>query len=272
MPSVDHTNRQQPQQDGQATWRRFNGRVLARIDEADETGTPAGSGSAYTHLINTLRRERETDVTKPGSRRFVPHGDPSCLFCAAAAYLRPDYQANLVNTWLSALDGVVEKLFTGALAADLGCGHGHALMIMASAFPRSQFIGYDSDASAIAMARRHAARHGIANLHFQADPDRIAMRGFDLVTCFDSLHSLGDPMAMAARIRDAMASDGSWLILEQAGSCPGLHRQASGEAGPTFDNSQMETAALAAQIERSGFSRVHRAVETAAGVILEARF
>lgn len=272
MPHVDHADQHKPQQDGHATWVRFNDRALAQIGQADDAEAKADTGSAYARLIATLRQERDTNTGTPGSRRFVPHGDPSCLFCAAATYLRPDYQANLVRNWLSALDGVVEKLFAGALVADLGCGHGHALMVIATAFPRSLFIGYESDENSIAMARRHAARHGITNIHFQlAGPDQIAVRGFDLVTCFDSLDSLGDPAAMAARIREALAGDGSWVIMNRAAQSAGASDAADDAVGQAFEYGPMEMTALSALIARSGFSRVHTATADTGTVILEAR-
>jgi hypothetical protein len=126
----------------------------------------------------------------------VAWGDQaSCLFCAVAQFFRPGYHNNLVSQWLPALDGVVEKLKRGARVADVGCGHGVSTVIMAAAFPNSQFIGYDFHPSSIEQAEAHAREHGvIANARFAVGTAKdYPEKDFDLVTFFDCLHDMGDP-------------------------------------------------------------------------------
>src|SRR5262249_11565332 len=112
--------------------------------------------------------------------------------------------------------GVVEKLETGVRVADVGCGHGWSTVLMAKAFPRSQFLGYDFHPDSIAKAQAHAHEHGIsANAKFEVAlaKDYPGM-DFDLVTCFDCLHDMGDPTGAAAHIRKSLKPDGTWMIIE----------------------------------------------------------
>ena len=132
----------------------------------------------------------------------VAWGDQAgCMFCAVARFFRPGYHNNLVQQWLPALDGVVAKLERGAKVADIGCGHGWSTVLMAKAFPNSQFVGYDFHAGSIEEARRHAARtvsaatRGSRSRPSSSFPDK----GFDLVTFFDCLHDMGDPEGAAAQ-------------------------------------------------------------------------
>ena len=124
------------------------------------------------------------------------------MFCAVARLFRPGYVNALVQEWLPALDGVTEKLTAGATVADVGCGHGLSTILMAQAFPNSDFIGYDFHPASIAAATAHAA---------SARCRQRALRGgraqdfpgadYDLVTCFDCLHDMGDPVGAATHIR-----------------------------------------------------------------------
>jgi SAM-dependent methyltransferase len=119
----------------------------------------------------------------------------------------------LVSNWLPALDGVVDKLQRGAKVADVGCGHGWSTVLMAKAFPNSQFIGYDFHPSSIEHAAAHAREHRLtANTNFEVatDPERA----FDLVAFFDCLHDMGDPAGAAAHVRQSLKPDGSWMIIE----------------------------------------------------------
>ena len=111
--------------------------------------------------------EKVTPAFKNGGG--VAWGDQStCMFCAVARFFRPGYQNHLVSEWLPALDGVVAKLERGARVADVGCGHGVSTMLMAKAFPKSEFIGYDFHPSSIEAAQAHAAENGVsANTRFE---------------------------------------------------------------------------------------------------------
>jgi SAM-dependent methyltransferase len=133
-------------------------------------------------------------------------------------FFRPGYHANLVSAWLPALDGVVDKLTTGARVADVGCGHGASTIVMAQAFPASRFVGSDYHAASIATARRRAADAGVDDrVSFEVAPaGDFGGTGYDLVTTFDALHDMGDPVGAARRVRESLAPDGTWMVVEPA--------------------------------------------------------
>src|SRR5262245_40902617 len=222
----------------------------------------------------------------------VAWGDQAgCMFCAVARFFRPGYHNNLVPQWLPALDGVVAKLERGAKVADVGCGHGWSTVLMAKAFPKSQFIGYDFHPGSIEDAKAHAAEHDVSgNANFEvAKAKEIPGRDFDLVTCFDCLHDMGDPAGAAAHIRTMLKSDGTWMVIEpMAGDRLEDNINPVGRlyyAGSTLicvptSLSQEVGAALGAQageaklrevIGSAGFRSVRRATETPFNMILEAR-
>jgi 2-polyprenyl-3-methyl-5-hydroxy-6-metoxy-1,4-benzoquinol methylase len=233
------------------------------------------------------------EKVKPAFRtgEGVAWGDQAgCMFCAVARFFRPGYHNHLVKSWLPALDGVVGKLETGAKVADVGCGHGWSTMFMAKAFPNSQFTGYDFHAGSIASAEAHAAEHGLPNLRFEVGSAKdFAGRDFDLVTCFDCLHDMGDPVGAAAHVRRSLKPDGSWMLVEPiAGDrlednlnpVGRLYYAASTMVCVPTSLAQEVGAALGAQageaklrevIAAGGFSSVRRATETPFNMVLEAR-
>jgi SAM-dependent methyltransferase len=131
-------------------------------------------------------------------------------------FFRPGYNAHLVAEWLPALDGVVDKLERGARVADIGCGHGASTIIMAQAFPRSAFVGSDYHAESIAEATRRAEAAGVSDrVSFEvASADGFSGTGYDLVTTFDALHDMGDPVGASRHVRQCIADDGTWLVVE----------------------------------------------------------
>jgi len=133
-------------------------------------------------------------------------------------FFRPGYAANLVDGWLPALDGVVDKLRAGARVADVGCGHGASTILMAQAFPTSTFTGSDYHEASIATARLRAADAALdGRATFEVAPATgFAGSGYDLVTMFDCLHDMGDPVGAARHVRAAIAPDGTWMIVEPA--------------------------------------------------------
>jgi 2-polyprenyl-3-methyl-5-hydroxy-6-metoxy-1,4-benzoquinol methylase len=222
----------------------------------------------------------------------VPWSDhTSCFFCAVARFFRPGYHNNLVSNWLPALDGAVEKLRRGGKVADVGCGHGWSTVLMAKAFPNSQFFGYDFHPSSIGHAIEHAQEHGVtANTRFEvATAKGYPEKDFDLVACFDCLHDMGDPAGAAAHVRQSLRPDGLWMIVEpMAGDKLEDNLNPVGRiyyAGSTMgcvptSLSQEVGAALGAQageiklrevITAGGFRSVRRATETPFNMILEAR-
>lgn len=222
----------------------------------------------------------------------VAWGDQAgCMFCAVARFFRPGYQNHLIHSWLPALRGVVEKLTSGARVADIGCGHGWSTVVMAKAFPNSEFIGYDFHAGSIDDARQHAKSHGVAaNTRFEVGLAKdFAGKDFDLVTCFDCLHDMGDPAGAAAHIRTSLKKDGTWMIVEPmagdrleenlnpvgrlfyaASTMICLPTSLSQEVGTAL-GAQAGEARLRELILDSGFTRVRRAAETPFNMVLEAR-
>lgn len=135
-------------------------------------------------------------------------------------FFRPSYHANLVDSWIPALDGVREKLEAGALVADVGCGHGASTILLAQAFPNSRFIGSDYHAESIETARARAAEAGVEDRvrfdvasaqEFGPAPDGAK---YDLIAMFDCLHDMGDPVGAARHVRETIADDGTWMIVE----------------------------------------------------------
>jgi SAM-dependent methyltransferase len=222
----------------------------------------------------------------------VAWGDQGgCMFCAVARFFRPSYHNQLVKDWLPALDGVVEKLRRGAKVADVGCGHGWSTVLMAKAFPKSQFIGYDFHPGSIEEARAHADTHAVsANTRFEVGPAKdYPGTDFDLVTCFDCLHDMGDPAGAAAHIRKSLKPDGTWMIVEPiagdsleqnlnpvgrlyyaASTMICLPTSLSQEVGAGL-GAQAGEAKLRETIVSGGFGRVRRAAATPFNMILEAR-
>ena len=133
-------------------------------------------------------------------------------------FFRPGYHANLVSTWLPALDGVLAKLDRGALVADVGCGHGASTIVMAQAFGNSRFVGSDCHEPSITTARDRAETAGVGNrVRFEVAPAaEYSGAGYDLVTTFDALHDMGDPVGAARHILQTLAPGGTWMIVEPA--------------------------------------------------------
>ena len=131
-------------------------------------------------------------------------------------FFRPGYNANLVGSWLPALDGVVATLERGARVADIGCGHGASTIIMAQAFPHSTFLGSDYHPESIDQARARAEAAGVGDrVRFEvALADGFSGTGYDLVTTFDALHDMGDPVGAARHVRRCIADDGTWMVVE----------------------------------------------------------
>ncbi|MEI2774775.1 MAG: class I SAM-dependent methyltransferase [Tetrasphaera sp.] len=131
-------------------------------------------------------------------------------------FFRPGYNANLVSTWLPAVDGLVAKLTAGARVADIGCGHGASTVLMAQAFPQSRFAGSDYHADSIDVARERAAAAGVTDrVSFEIAPaTAYSGSGYDLVTTFDALHDMGDPLGAARHVRATLSDDGVWLLVE----------------------------------------------------------
>ncbi len=138
------------------------------------------------------------------------------LFRGTERFFRPGYRAHLVAEWIPALDGVKEKLERGAKVADVGCGHGASTVIMAEAFPNSEFFGFDYHDASIERAREAAKDAGVQDrITFEvASAKDYPEGGYDLVCVFDCLHDMGDPVGAARHVRSALADDGTWMVVE----------------------------------------------------------
>ena len=206
-------------------------------------------------------------------------------------FFRTGYNANLVAEWLPALDGVVEKLERGISVADVGCGHGASTILMAQAYPNSRFVGSDYHQGSIETARARAEAAGVADrVRFETAPsDGYSGQGYELVTMFDCLHDMGDPVGAARHVRETIAPEGVWMIVEpMAGDRVEENLNPIGRTYYAFSTflctpaslSQDVGLALGAQagearlrdvVTAGGFTRFRRAAETPFNLVLEAR-
>jgi SAM-dependent methyltransferase len=213
------------------------------------------------------------------------------LFEGTERFFRPGYAANLVSQWIPALDGVEDKLRTGALVADVGCGHGASTIELARAFSDSSFVGFDSHAPSIARASQRAADAGVEDrVRFEvAEASTFPGQDYNLIAHFDCLHDMGDPLRAARRARQAIARDGTWLIVEpNAGDRLEDNLNPVGrvfygastllctphsisEGGQLSLGAQAGEARLREVAEVAGFTRFRRAAETPFNLVLEAR-
>ena len=206
-------------------------------------------------------------------------------------FFRPGYNAHLVAEWLPSLEGVVEKLERGALVADVGCGHGASTILMAQAYPNSKFVGSDYHEGSIETARSRAEEAGVGDrVSFEISPAAgYGGEGYDLVTMFDCLHDMGDPVGAARHVRSTLAPEGTWMIVEpNAGDRVEDNLNPVGRAFYGFSTllctpaslSQEVGLALGAQagearirdvVTAGGLSRFRRAAETPFNLVYEAR-
>ncbi|MGA3323925.1 MAG: methyltransferase domain-containing protein [Terriglobia bacterium] len=213
------------------------------------------------------------------------------LFQGTERFFRPGYAAHLVGSWIPALEGVEAKLKAGAKVADVGCGHGASTILMAQAYPKSQFVGFDYHAPSIEAAWKAAEKAGIADrVGFQVAWARgFPGKGYDLVAFFDCLHDMGDPAGAAGHVRETLAPNGTWMIVE-----PFAHDRVEQNLNPVgrifysastmictpASRAQEVGLALGAQageqrlrevVMKGGFKTFRRATETPFNIVLEAR-
>ena len=213
------------------------------------------------------------------------------LFHGVERFFRPGYVANLVTSWLPALDGVTERLQAGATVADVGCGHGASTILLAQAYPNSTVVGFDNHDASIEVARRAAAEAGVDDrVRFEvASAQDYPGTGYGLVCIFDALHDMGDPVGAASHIRRSLAEDGTWLLVEPmagesvADNLNPLGRlfysastlvctpSARAQSGGWALGSQATEAQLRSITEQGGFTRFRRAVDTPVNRIIEVR-
>lgn len=246
----------------------------------------AGGALAASSTHKDTERVRQA-FTADGGIGWDEHHDD--LFAGTRRFFEPVYRAHLVSSWIPALEGVQDKLESGARVTDVGCGQGAALILLAQAFPASTFTGFDSHAGSIEVARKAAADAGVSDrVTFEvAGADEFGGADYDLVCVFNALHEWGDPVRAARHIRAALAPDGTWLFTEPLTDDELVDsvRARTFYSVSTFvctpsALSQGGTQALGAQagesqlrrvIDDAGFTRLRRAAETPAFMVLEAR-
>jgi len=245
------------------------------------------------HIISSCFKDEPkiTQAFRTGEGVGWHEHDPN-LFFGTERFFRPNYEANLMSSWLPALDGVVEKLKTGATVADVGCGHGASTLLMARAFPKSRFAGFDYHSGSIEYARHVAGRDGLLDqVTFEVASAKSYPKngGYDLVAFFDCLHDMGDPAGAAAHVRSTLKPDGTWMIVEPfANDRPEdnhnpvgrIYYSASTMICTPASLAQEVGAALGAQageerirdvVMAGGFTRFRRAAETPFNLVFEAR-
>ncbi len=241
-------------------------------------------------LGSVLDSPRITEAAQSGDGvGWHEHGHD--VFEGCERFFRPGYNANLLPAWLPSLDGVVEKLEAGAKVADVGCGHGSSTILMAKAFPNSTFVGSDYHEGSIETARERAKEASVDDrvTFVHAPAASYPGEDYDLVTMFDCLHDMGDPVGAARHVRETLAEDGTWMIVEpMAGDRVEDNLNPVGRAYYGFSTflctpaslSQEVGLALGAQagearlgdvVAAGGFSRFRRATETPFNLVLEAR-
>jgi 2-polyprenyl-3-methyl-5-hydroxy-6-metoxy-1,4-benzoquinol methylase len=206
-------------------------------------------------------------------------------------FFRPGYNAHLLTEWLPALEGVVAKLEAGAQVADVGCGHGASTVLMAKAYPNSRFVGSDYHQGSIETARARAEEAGVADrIDFRAESaQEYSGAGYDLVTMFDCLHDMGDPVGAARHVHQTLAPDGTWMIVEpHAGDRVEENFNPVGRAYYGFSTLLCTPASLSPEVGLAlgaqagearirevvmagGFTRFQRVAETPFNLVFEAR-
>jgi 2-polyprenyl-3-methyl-5-hydroxy-6-metoxy-1,4-benzoquinol methylase len=257
---------------------------------ADETSPAYLPGAFYISASLFKDEPRMLEAFKTG-KGVGWHEHSTDLFRGTEKFFRPGYAGNLVSSWLPALEGVVSKLERGAKVADVGCGHGSSTIIMAKAYQKSTFVGYDYHGPSIETARREAEKEGLSSrVKFEvAAASTYPGKDFDLVTVFDALHDMGDPAGAAAHVRQSLKPDGTWMIVEPYANerlednlnpvgrifysastmiCTGASM--AQEVGLAL-GAQVGDTRLQELVSKGGFTRFRRATETPFNRVFEAK-
>ena len=246
---------------------------------------------AFVLALGALKAEpRITEAFRTGAGMgWHEHDDD--VFIGCEQFFRPGYIANLVPSWIPALDGVQDKLQTGAKVADIGCGLGASTILLAKEYPSSQITGSDYHDESIELARKRAGEAGVADrVNFEVAPAAsFSGTGYDLVATFDCLHDMGDPLSAARHVRQALKPDGTWLVVEPAaaddtaGNMNPVGRtyysfstllcvpNALSQPGGYALGAQAGEAAIRQVTTDAGFTRFRRAAETPFNMVYEVR-
>ena len=253
--------------------------------------SPVYIPGAFYVVASLYKDQRKLVDTYRSGKGFGWHEHHNDLFLGTLKFFKPGYIANLVSSWLPSLEGVVSKLQEGATVADVGCGYGASTIIMAKAFPKSKFIGYDYHLESIETARNASITAGVTeNTDFEvALAKDYKSKDLDLVTFFDCLHDMGDPAGAALHVHDSLKPDGTWMVVEPAAK--ETMEENLNPVGRVFYNAssmvcvpsslaQEVGLGLGAQasdqdlrrvMQAGGFTRIRKAAETPFNRVFEAR-
>jgi SAM-dependent methyltransferase len=256
-----------------------------------QEGSPAFFAGAFDVVQSIYLDEPKVAEAFRTGKGVGWHEHSKCLFSGTERFFRPGYNANLVSSWIPALDGVEAKLKSGAKVADVGCGHGASTIVMAQAYPNSKFFAYDYHKPSIERAKVLAQEADVGDriTFAQATAKDFPAQGYDLVAFFDCLHDMGDPVGAVKHVKETLSKDGAWMIVEPF-ACDDLKDNLN-PVGRVFYHastfvctpaslSQEVGLGLGAQAgERrlrqvateAGFKRFRRAIETPFNMIFEVR-
>jgi ubiquinone/menaquinone biosynthesis C-methylase UbiE len=278
---------------GYVTYDAAGGEFSLTAEQAFCLADPSGPNISAASLIvlGYLRAEPQlTEAFRTGAG-VGWHEHDEDVFVGCDAFYRPGYVAELIPNWIPALDDVDAKLTAGARVADVGCGLGSSTLLLAEAYPRSTVVGSDYHAESIGLARKKAADAGVGDrVTFEvATAQTFAGTDYDLVTMFDCLHDMGDPVSAARRVREALAPDGTWLLVEPFagdtvedninpvgrlyynGSLFLCVPNALSQAGGRALGAQAGESAIREVASEAGFTRFRRAAQTAFNLVYEIR-
>ena len=254
----------------------------------DESSAAYIAGGFYVIKAMLQSQAKIAEAFKNGGGILWGEHD-SDLFIGTEKFFRPGYAAHLTATWIPALTGVEAKLKKGAKVADIGCGHGASTIVMAKAYPKSRFTGFDNHKASIEYARKAAAKAGVKNASFEVgSAEKFPGQNYDLIAFFDCLHDMGNPVGAAKRAYQALAANGSVLIVEpmaghtveenfnvigrtfSAASTLCCTSNSLAQGGPALGAVASEKS-LRETVQKGGFGKFRRAAETPFNRIFEAR-
>ena len=278
---------------GYVTFDKASGKYSLSPEQELCLADPAGPVDlpGATLLVQDLFHVRERALQNFRTGKGMEWGEHHpCLFCGTERFFRAGYNANLLSSWIPALDGVEEKLKKGGKGADVGCGHGASTILLAKAFPKSEFVGYDYHEPSIETAEQRAKEAGVVNARFEvADATAFPGKNFDMIAFFDCLHDMADPVGAARHARGALKPDGTCMLVEPfagdtiADNLNPVGRMYYGAStlvcvpvslarnGPALGAQAGERRLREIMVDEGGFSTMRRATETPFNIVLEAR-
>jgi SAM-dependent methyltransferase len=278
---------------GYATFDKASGKYSLSEEQELCLANPKGPVDlpGATLLVQDLFHVRERAVENFRTGKGMEWGEHHpCLFCGTERFFRAGYNTHLLSSWIPALDGLETKLTKGGKGADVGCGHGASTILLAKAFPKSEFVGYDYHRPSVETATQRAKDAGVGNVKFEvAEATGYPEKEFDLIAFFDCLHDMADPAGAARHARGALKPDGHCMLVEPfaadevEGNLNPVGRLFYGASslvcvpvslarnGPALGAQAGERRLREIMVDEGGFSTMRRATETPFNIVLEAR-